>query len=70
MQENDDNVDKVRQADTRRFQAEDNAGHIKGSRQAGNSEQEMEELRKKDEADTGDYNKLDDRGAPGGTETV
>ena len=70
QQENDDNVDKIKQADTRRFQGEDNAGHIKGSRQAGNDEQSIEEIRKNEDSDNSELNKLDDRETPSGTETV
>ena len=57
---------KVSPVDTKRFEAQDNSGHIKGSRQEGSSEQETEELRK--QKDNSEYNKLDARGTVSGNE--
>ncbi len=61
---------KVSPVDTRRYEAQDNSGHIKGSHQATDNEQEIEALRKKDDEDQGGYNKLDDRGTVAGNETT
>jgi hypothetical protein len=57
---------KVSPVDTKRFEAQDNNGHIKGSRQANSNEQDIEEQRAQE--DTSDYNKLDDRGTLPGNE--
>lgn len=59
---------KVSPVDTKRFEAQDNNGHIKGSRLANSNEQETDEQRKQE--DNSEYNKLDDRGAVSGNETV
>ena len=57
---------KVSPVDTKRFEAQDNNGHLKGSRQANSNEQDTEEQRKQE--DTIEYNKLDDRGTLPGNE--
>jgi hypothetical protein len=46
--------------DTRRFQAEDNEGHIKGSKQAEFNEQRAQEA---EDNDKSDLNKWDNRDA-------
>lgn len=60
-------TNNVSPADTRRFEAEDDNGHLKGSRQANSNEQDVEEQRKLE--DTSETNKLDDRGTVPGNET-
>ena len=62
------NVDDGNRPDTRRWQEQDNSGHLKGSRQQGSSEEITEELRKKEDADNSELNKLDDRGTVSGNE--
>jgi hypothetical protein len=57
---------KVSPVDTKRFEAQDNNGHIKGSRQANSNDQDLEEQRRQE--DNSDYNKLDDRGTLPGNE--
>ncbi|HSU49748.1 MAG TPA: hypothetical protein VLJ41_04140 [Segetibacter sp.] len=57
---------KVSPVDTRRFEAEDDNGHIIGSRQANSNEQDTMEQRKQE--DDNEYNKLDDRGTVPGNE--
>lgn len=69
-QENDDNVQKVNPPDTRRFEAEDDAGHIRGSHQAGSSDENMRKEREAEEKDNSALNKLDDRGTLAGDETI
>ncbi|MCW3081944.1 hypothetical protein [Segetibacter sp.] len=59
---------KVSPVDTKRFEAQDNSGHIKGSRQASSDEQATEERRKQE--DNSEYNKLDDRGTLSGNEAI
>jgi len=61
---------KVSPVDTKRFEAQDNSGHLKGSRQSQDNEQEIEGLRKKEEEDNAGYNQLDDRGTVAGNEAV
>lgn len=57
---------KVSPVDTKRFEVQDNNGHIKGSRQANSNEQDVEEQRGQE--DNSEYNKLDDRGTLAGNE--
>ena len=57
---------KVSPVDTKRYEAQDNNGHIKGSRQANSNEQDTMEQRKQE--DDNEYNKLDDRGTVPGNE--
>jgi len=64
------NVDDGHRPDTRRFEEEDNSGHIIGSRQQGSSANISEEIRKKEDQDNSELNKLDDRGTISGTESV
>ena len=61
---------KVSPVDTRRYQAQDNEGHLKGSRQEQSNEQVTEGLRKQEDSDTSEYNKLDDRSTAAGNETT
>lgn len=70
QEENNNNVQKVNRPDTRRYEAEDDAGHIKGSHQAGSSDENMKKERKEEERDNSDLNKLDARETLGGNETV
>ncbi|MBD0374795.1 MAG: hypothetical protein M3342_20950 [Bacteroidota bacterium] len=49
---------KINVKDTRRFQAEDNEGHVKGSNQAKFNEQRAQEA---EDNDKSDLNKLDSR---------
>ena len=68
--EPENNVDidttKVSPVDTRRFEAEDDNGHLTGSRQANSNEQDTKEQRALE--DNSEYNKLDDRGTLPGNE--
>ncbi|GEO08012.1 hypothetical protein [Segetibacter aerophilus] len=57
---------KVSPVDTKRFEVQDNNGHIRGSRQANSNEQDVEEQRGQE--DNSEYNKLDDRGTLAGNE--
>jgi len=57
---NDDAVKKIRSVDTRRFEAEDDNGHMIGSNQANSNERDTKALRQKE--DESSYNKLDQRG--------
>jgi len=68
--ENDDNVQKVNPPDTRRFEAEDDEGHIIGSHQAGSSFENMKKEREKDEKDKSRLNELDARGTMEGDEIL
>jgi hypothetical protein len=61
---------KVSPVDTKRFEAEDDSGHIIGSHQAMDNEQEIESFRAKENDDKGGFNKLDDRETVSGTEAV
>ncbi len=69
-EENDDNTQYVSRPDTRRYEAQDDEGHLKGSRQAGTSLESMKKAREDDDNDNSSHNKLDDRGTVGGNETV
>ncbi|HEX8462936.1 MAG TPA: hypothetical protein VF623_15990 [Segetibacter sp.] len=64
------NVDDGKRPDTRRWQEQDNSGHLIGSRQQGSSENITEELRKKEDEDNSELNKLDDRETVSGNETI
>jgi hypothetical protein len=61
---------KVSPVDTKRFEAQDNSGHIKGSRQANDNEQEIESFRAREKDDTSGFNQLDDRETVSGNEAV
>lgn len=67
--ENDDNVRKVNRPDTRRYEAQDNEGHLKGSHQAGSSHENMKKEREEENKDESTLNKLDERGGGTGSET-
>ena len=69
-QENDDNVQKVNRPDTRRWEAQDDEGHLLGSHQAGSSFESMKKEREKDEKDESPLNKLDSRGTMEGDEIL
>ena len=69
-EENDDNTQYVNRPDTRRYEAQDDEGHLKGSHQAGSSFESMKKAREDDDNDNSPLNKLDDRGTVGGNETV
>jgi hypothetical protein len=64
------NVDNGNRPDTRRWKEQDNSGHLIGSRQQGSSEDVTEELRKKEDQDDSELNKLDDRGTVAGDEAI
>lgn len=70
QQENDDNVQKINPPDTRRFEAEDDDGHIKGSHEAGSSSESLKKEREKDEKDQSSVNKPDARGTLSGDEII
>jgi hypothetical protein len=70
MQENDDNIPKVNRPDTRRYEAQDDSGHITGSHQAGSSHENMKKEREAEAEDDSELNKLDARGTVGGNEAV
>ena len=70
QQENDDNVLKVNRPDQRTYEAQDNEGHLKGSRQEGNSREKMEKLREEEANDQSSLNKTDIRETVSGNETV
>lgn len=63
QQGKDENVEKVNQPDTRRYEAEDDSGHIIGSHQAGSSDANMRKEREAEKNDESALNKLDDREA-------
>ena len=65
-----ENVDNGNRPDTRRWKEQDNSGHLTGSRQQGSSENITEELRKKEDQDDSELNKLDDRGTVAGDEAI
>ncbi|WP_207492077.1 hypothetical protein [Aridibaculum aurantiacum] len=65
---NDDNNLTGNRPDTRRYEVQDNSGHLEGSRQQGSSSEASEAERLKDENDQSELNKLDDRGTVGGNE--
>lgn len=69
-EENNDNVQKVNRPDTRRYVAQDDAGHIIGSHQAGSSDENMKKEREAEENDNSALNKLDDRGTLDGDEIL
>lgn len=68
--ENNDDALNVNRPDTRRYETQDNEGHIKGSRQEGNSQEATERIRKQDDQDNSELNKTDARDTVGGNETV
>ena len=61
---------KVSPVDTKRFEAQDDSGHIIGSRQASDDEQKIESFRAKENDDNSGFNKLDDRETVSGNENV
>jgi hypothetical protein len=61
-------MEERKDVDTRRWEVEDDNGHLVGSRQANSNEQDTEEQRKQE--DTNEYNQLDDRATASGTESV
>lgn len=69
-EENDDNTQYVSRPDTRRYEAQDDEGHLKGSRQAESSHENMRKEREAEAEDDSSLNKLDARGTVGGNETV
>ena len=60
-QQDDDNANKINQRDTKRYEVQDNDGHLKGSRQQGNSQESMEKIRKDEANDNSELNELDAR---------
>ena len=68
QQEKNDDAQKVHVVDTRRFEAEDDAGHLIGSHQAGSSDANMKKEREAEKNDRSELNKLDDREEVGGNE--
>jgi hypothetical protein len=70
QQENDDKVPTVNRPDTRRYEAEDDSGHIKGSHEAESSDESMKKIREEEEKDESPLNKTDDRGTVSGNETT
>jgi hypothetical protein len=60
-------LEERKDIDTRRWKAQDNNGHIIGSRQA-NSDEHTEDERERE--DTSEYNKLDDRDTISGNESI
>ena len=68
--DNDDNVQKIRPVDTRRFEAEDDDGHIIGSHEAENSQENMKKIRLEEEKDNSALNKTDARGTMDGDEIL
>lgn len=69
-QENNDNTQYVNRPDTRRYEAQDDSGHVKGSRQEESSHENMRKEREDEANDDSALNKLDARGTVGGNETV
>jgi hypothetical protein len=59
---------KVSPVDTRRYEAQDNNGHIKGSRQEKSNGQNTEQQRQQE--DNNEYNQPDKRGTVAGNEPV
>lgn len=70
QQQEDDNVIKVHVPDTRIYEAEDNAGHIKGSHQAGSNDKNMEKERLKEGKENAPLNETDARGTMDGDEIL
>ena len=68
--QDDDNVQHVVQRDTKRYEVQDNDGHLKGSHQAESSTENMEKLRKEDENDQSELNQTDARGTVSGNEAI